>query len=531
MASPLAFPGGSLDSEISRLLELWGAFHLFEAPTHMRVLIVFPDLARDVTNYTGVLSPAVALISGMLKSAGHDVSLYHMYSEPSEAEFRARIRAARAELVGFSINSHYRRRMVNWSRWAHQESGAPIVVGGVHATLAPAELSAIEHIHYTCVGEGELALLELCDALEAGRDTRHIQNFWVRTGDGVVQNSSRPLIQNLDEIPDPDYGIYDVDNLYHVKRGLFPFLMSRGCSFKCTYCSIPAMKELSGERESSFWRFLSPERAVSQMRTLMDTHMPHAERVHFLDAIFFASKSWLKEFAALYREQIGLPFSCNLRADYVTPDTTALLKEMGCEVVRFGVESGDDDMNARVLLRGLDVSKIRRAFGMLAAAGIQRVSYNLVGLPEEDLTLALKTVRLNAELDPDIAIPFIFYPYPGTALYEQCKREGYLTDREYDNYFIGVTTDMPGFRASDILFVHRFFHRIMALYRLGRGLPGPLAGWWMDGVDLLLRSPLFPRALLVRWHEAYKALRQSVGLRLVHRSPRLYRLLGGTGPA
>jgi radical SAM superfamily enzyme YgiQ (UPF0313 family) len=249
----------------------------------------------------------------------------------------------------------------------------------------------------------------------------------VRTPDGIVKNNGRPLIQNLDDIPDPDYGIYDVDNLYHVKRGLFPYLMSRGCSFKCTYCSIPAMMEMSGERESSFWRFLSPERAVGQMRALMDAHMPYAERVHFLDAIFFSSKNWLKEFAVLYKEQIGLPFSCNLRADYVTKTTTAILKDMGC----------DDEMNARVLLRGLSIDKIRRAFDMLAAAGIQRVSYNLVGLPEENLALSLKTVRLNAELEPDIAIPFIFYPYPGTALYEKCKQEGYLTDREYDNYFIG----------------------------------------------------------------------------------------------
>jgi radical SAM superfamily enzyme YgiQ (UPF0313 family) len=497
----------------------------------MRVLMVFPDLARDVTNYTGVLSPAVALISGMLKDAGHQVELYHMYREPTEQEFRARIRGANADLVAFSINSHYRRRMVPWSRWAHEESGAPVAVGGVHATLAPAEMSAIPDVDYTCVGEGELAILELCDALENGRDTSRIQNFWVRTPDGIVKNNGRPLIQNLDDIPDPDYGIYDVDNLYHVKRGLFPYLMSRGCSFKCTYCSIPAMMEMSGERESSFWRFLSPERAVGQMRALMDAHMPYAERVHFLDAIFFSSKNWLKEFAVLYKEQIGLPFSCNLRADYVTKTTTAILKDMGCEVVRFGVESGDDEMNARVLLRGLSIDKIRRAFDMLAAAGIQRVSYNLVGLPEENLALSLKTVRLNAELEPDIAIPFIFYPYPGTALYEKCKQEGYLTDREYDNYFIGVTTDMPDFRASDILFVHRFFHRIMALYRVGKALPSPLDRWWMDTVDVVLRSPLFPRALLVRWREAYKALRQSIGERLVHRSPRLYRLLGGTGPA
>jgi radical SAM superfamily enzyme YgiQ (UPF0313 family) len=289
------------------------------------------------------------------------------------------------------------------------------------------------------------------------------------------------------------------------------------------------MLELSGEG-SKFWRFISPQRAVGQIRALLDAHMPDAREVHFLDAIFFSSRKWLREFAVLYKEQIGLPFSCNLRADYVTPDTARLLKDMGCSIVRFGVESGDDFMNKEILLRGLTVEKIRKAFALLREHGIRRVSYNLVGLPEETLELSLKTVRLNADLAPDVAIPFIYYPYPGTALYERCKEGGYLTQREFDNYFQGVATDIPTFAAADILFVHRFFHKIMALYGVGKSWPTPLRRAWLAAVDGALKSRWLPRGTIVHTWERYKTVRHTIGEFLVHRSPRLYRVLGGTAP-
>src|SRR5439155_4283071 len=134
----------------------------------MRVLFVFPDLSSNVTNYTGVLSYGVGLIAATLRRDGHEVSLYHVTQEPSEEEFRERVRAAHPDLVAFSAISHYAQRLRPWSKWAHEASGAPVVVGGVHATFAPESVSSIPDVHYTCVGEGEEALRELCQVLDHG---------------------------------------------------------------------------------------------------------------------------------------------------------------------------------------------------------------------------------------------------------------------------------------------------------------------------------------------------------------------------
>ncbi len=495
----------------------------------MRLLFVYPDLSADLTNYTGVASYGIALLSAVLKEAGHQVDLYHMTTPPTEEEFRQRIRAAQPDLVAFSANSHYARRLPVWSAWAHAETGAPVAVGGIHATLAPQDVSAIPAVGFTCVGEGESALLELCENLEAGRDPSHIRNLWVRNGTSIVQNPLRPLCQDLDQLPAPDLSLFDFDRLYTVRRGLFPYLMSRGCAFQCSYCCVHTLKKISagGDR---YWRYLSPRRAAEQLRDLVAQYMPQAPNVQFLDTIIFPNRKWLREFAPLYKEMVGKPFSCNLRADFVNEEVAEILQDMGCDIVRMGVESGDEDMTTRVLKRGLTVADIRRAFTILREYGMQLWAYNMVGLPEETLPKALKTVRLNAELRPDLAIPFIFYPYPGTELHELCASEGYLTDREYDHYFMGVVTRLPTFRATDILFVHRFFVPLMRLYGVGRAWPVSLRLSWWKFVDGVLTSRLLPRGVLVWTRESYKRFRHGIGEFLVDRSPRLYRMLGGTDP-
>jgi anaerobic magnesium-protoporphyrin IX monomethyl ester cyclase len=496
----------------------------------MRVLFVFPDLSSDVTHYTGVPSYGVALLSAVLKAHGHETALYHMVESPGEEEFRERVRAVRPDLVAFSSNSHYARRLRDWTAWAREASGAPVAVGGIHATLAPEDVASLPAVSYTCVGEGETALPALCRALETGGDPSGIANLWARNGSGLVRNDPGPIWRDLDELPDPDLSVFDFAGLYPVRRGTFSYLMSRGCAFGCTYCCVHRLRNLAPTR-GGFWRFLSPERATSQLRALIDRYMPGAAQVNFLDAILFPNRKWLEAFAPLYRERIGLPFSCNMRADLLNPQVAEILAGMGCRVVRMGVESGDQTITTEVLERRLDIDDIRRGFAVLREHGIRRWSYNMVGLPDETLAKALKTVRLNAEIQPDLALAFIFYPYPGTRLHDVCRERGWLTTKEFDHYQVNVTTRIPSFPADDILFVHRFFNRLIRLYGLGRRLPGGLGAAWPRALDAVITSPAFPRTGLVRFRDGYKRLRHRAGEYLVRRSPTAYRLLGGTDPA
>ncbi len=495
----------------------------------MRILFVFPDLAADITNYTGVTSYGVSLLSALCKSKGFETSLLHLTTEPTQETFREKIRDFQPDLIAFSTNSHYSRRLGQWTTWAADGKDIPVAVGGVHPTLVPEKVISLPHVTHICIGEGEGAFLELCTALDQGKDTSGIRNLWVKTPDGIVKNELRPLIADLDELPDLDYSLFDFPNLYPVRRGLFPFIMSRGCAFRCTYCSVHALRNLSpgGTR---FWRFLSPVRTAEQLRDMIRQHPAPIEKVQFLDAIFFPHLRWLKEFAPLYKDLVGLPFSCNMRADFVTEEVATIMADMGCEIVRFGVESGDEWITSEILDRALEIEDIRKAFAILRPHGIERWSYNIVGLPEEDINRALKTIHLNAEIEPELAIPFLFYPYPGTKLHELCLEKGYLTDREFDHYFQGVSTHLPDFPEGDILFIHRFFCDLIHLYGLGNRWSPKNQRRWIRLLDGILTSPIFPRGFIVKIHSLYRTIRHSTGEFLVQRWPSAYRTLGGTDP-
>jgi anaerobic magnesium-protoporphyrin IX monomethyl ester cyclase len=493
----------------------------------LRVLFVYPDLSSTTTHYTGVVSYGVASLAAALRAHGHEPTLCHLLEPPIRDAFAERVRAARPDLVAFSVNSHYARRLRDWTAWAREATGAPVVVGGVHATLAPEEVAALPAVDFTCVGEGEGPLAELCAALEAGRDPAAIPNLWVRRGDGIARHEPRPFEADLDALPDPDLGVFDMASLSHTRQGIFAYLLSRGCTHSCTYCCAHALRRAARGR---YRRTLSPARAAGQLAGLLARHAPATQLVTFTDSTLYEDADWLEEFAPLYRERVGLPFSCNLRADRVDERCARLLRGMGCRTARFGVESGDEAMVRGVLRRGLGLEETRRAFALLRAQGVQLWAYDMVGLPGETLAKALRTVEFNAEIGADLAIPMIFHPYPGTDLRRACEEAGGLTGREFDHYRVGVAVRLPDFHEADVLFVQRFFGALMRLFGFARRLPPRLRPAWLAACRGTLAHPLFPRAALVWALERYRLLRHAVGERLVRSSPRLYRLLGGRDP-
>ena len=69
----------------------------------------------------------------------------------------------------------------------------------------------------------------------------------------------------------------------------------------------------------------------------------------FTDSTFNSHKKWLIEFCQQYKEKINLPWSCNLRAEIVNEEQVKALKMANCANVRFGIESGDEDIRVNIL--------------------------------------------------------------------------------------------------------------------------------------------------------------------------------------
>jgi len=463
----------------------------------MKVALVYPDYSPSKHLTTpaeyGFYSEGISSVAAVLKAGGHDVEMVHLTKVPSEEYFVETVRAISPDIVGFSSRTTIFdevRRLAGYVR--RGAVGAPVVVGGVHPTIAPELVAEAPEVDVTCVGEGEMPFLELCDALAAGRPYDRIPNLWVRNGGGITKNPVRPATENLDELPFPDYDIYDASILYEIAIYTGPAMVSRGCPYMCTYCCNHRMRDAYPNRKR-YARFRSPTNAIGCLKHLLG-RFPKTKYVNFLDNILPLYDDWFDEFADLYKAEVGLPYACRHRSNLVNENNVAKLSDSGCYLVHFGVESGSEEIRKRVLNRQTSQDKIERSFALCRAYGISTLTYNMVGLPHENKRKFLETVKLNAKIRPNRMVLSVFYPYPHTALHDLAVEEGIMAedfDYETESYL-----EQPGFPVTQVNFCHRYFATAVRWYMLLNRLS--FAGRLLArATDFLYESPYLPHRSLV----------------------------------
>ncbi len=508
----------------------------------MKVLFVYPDyeviLAHGTRRFRGVepggwYSEGLASLSAVLKADGHEVSLYHIVRPVERREFVRRVRDEAPDLVGFSTATRTFPFTRDMAAWIKSELDVPVVVGSYHPTYVPEETIAVPEIDAICLGEGEYPLRELVARLGDGRSFRDVAGLWVKSGGDVVRNGPGAFIENLDDAPLPDYGLFDFAKLQASRIRTAIVVLSRGCPYSCTYCSNKRLRDLYAGRRKPPIRFPSPEASIARLERLREAY-PDVAYLNFRDDILPWRGGWLETFAELYTRRINLPFSCNFRANLLTPRVVRILREMGCYQMYFGVESGNERIRNEVLRRRMSRAEIAAAFAACRAEGIKTVAYNMIGLPYEDRACLLDTIKLNAEIKADLSLNPIYHPFPGTDLFDLAVAEGFVP-RDYD-YREDRYLEQPTLKGPDLAFTLKYFKTFVKLYRRAFARSSPRARARAERrLDRLFLSPLLPRRLLAwlgTWRDRFVE-----GLKYVMRTraPRAYlwlrdRVRGISGP-
>jgi anaerobic magnesium-protoporphyrin IX monomethyl ester cyclase len=159
------------------------------------VRVIFPVRDPD-TQYTGAMT-----ISSVLKERGHEV----FGIEANIDVVRPYMSDGRTTVIAFSTPTAFLLGYLDLAcRIKKEFPEAFVIFGGWHPTYAP-ELIEADGVDAICIGEGEWAMTELCEQLDSGARPSGIKNLWIKGSDGSVEkNPNRPLIQNLDELPQPD---------------------------------------------------------------------------------------------------------------------------------------------------------------------------------------------------------------------------------------------------------------------------------------------------------------------------------------
>jgi len=467
----------------------------------MKVLFIYPDITPSIPGYKGSLSFGLISLSAVLKERSISSSLLHLTKKKYEKdELLQKVEEANCDLIAFSAGSAMFHYVVTFSSWIKKAfKNIPILCGGVHPTICPEESIACEGIDMIGIGEGELALAELCDLMQNNKDFRSVRNFWVKDDRKIYKNPVRPLITDLDTLPLYDWDLFEMKSLQDSPEGVGNYLASRGCLFDCSYCANHQIKIIySGER--TIIRYQSVQRVIQEIEILIKKY-PFIRYLVFQDDILAKNRTWFTEFAHAFSSIIKIPYMCNARPELLTDATAKLMKSSGCSRAWLGVESGNEEIRKKVLKRNVSQQQLKKAFAILHAHGIATQSFNMIGIPYEDPRKVLETIKLNAEINPTGMQATIFYPYPNSEIYHICKKEGFLTEFSADDYHTKTILQLPTISKSQIEFFKRYFRIVVKLYSIlfHHNFYGKTS--LLKFLDSLLTSKYFPHALLTNLYQ------------------------------
>jgi len=405
-------------------------------------------LQRGIYENLGVMQ-----LSSVLKQGGHAVLVLIESLEKDAAQALA---AFGPDLVCFSVlTGSHRAVHETIDRLRPSLPDALFVIGGPHPTYFPETVESAA-VDVACVGEGEGAVLDLANAVPDRERIRSIPNLIVRGEDGrFSRNAVRPLVPDLDRLPFPDReGYYRYPVLRQARRKTF--LTTRGCPYNCSFCFNHQYRRLY-RGKGKYVRARSADNIIREILEVKEKY--GLGSVFIQDDTFILDKVRLRDFLEQYAEQVGLPFTCLVRADLTDEETAQLLKGAGCVGVQFGIESGDEGIRNQVLRKNLTDEQIVAAAALFKKQRIPFKTYNMLGLPGEDLAGAFRTVALNARIRADLPWASILVPYPRTDIAEEMKRTGRISaDYDVDDISSTFFDTKPGDREERaILNLQRLF--------------------------------------------------------------------------
>ncbi len=344
-----------------------------------------------------------------------------------------------------------------------------ILVGmvGPHTTVLPED--SLRHggaIDFVAIGEFDYTISEIAK----GVPLSEVKGIAYRKGDEVIINPKREMIQDMDALPSV-LDVYKRDlkiENYFIGYLLHPYLSlytGRGCPGRCTFCLWP--QTIAGRK----YRKRSVNKVVEEMERAKEM-FPQVKEFFFDDDTFTADFKRAEEIAkGLGR--IGITWSCSSRAN-VPEKTLAIMKENGLRLVMVGVESGNDQI-LKNIKKGITTSRIRHFMKTCRRLGIMTHATFVLGLPGETRETIEQTIRFAQEIDPDTIQVSIATPYPGTELYEQAVKNGWLVSSELvsDSGIQQAALEYENLSSKEIFdsvepFYNRFYLRPRPILRIVR---------------------------------------------------------------
>jgi radical SAM superfamily enzyme YgiQ (UPF0313 family) len=367
----------------------------------------------------------LAYLAAVALRAGHEASILDGMAEGlSQAEAESRIAAWTPDWVIAGTTTPTFNQDAAYLRGLKERHGWTTGLTGTHVTALPKESLAEANSDFVFVGEAELSLERM---LASPREEwTQIPGTCVNVGGEAVLGPPTQLVDDLDYLP------YPARNLTPYQLYTMPFsrgepfatvIPSRGCPYPCTFC-----------RAGTVWGENIRTRSVENLMGEL-THLRDELGIRFfafMTDTFTLRPSWVHDVMKAMQGQ-GFRFVCNSRVDTITPALAKEMKAAGCELISFGVESGNPAI-LESTKKGITLDQVREGIAATKKAGILTFCYFIIGMPGETEETINDTIRFAKELDPDYCNFHVAIPFPGTELYEMAKKNDWLVHENWEQY-------------------------------------------------------------------------------------------------
>src|SRR5665647_867725 len=303
-------------------------------PTSGDVLLVFPGRHKAP-------DPQVPLqllhVAGALQRAGHRVRIFDMRL----ADYHS-LRIGDPLFVGITAMSgpQIRYGLEFARRGRAAKPHVPIVWGGVHPTLLPAQTAASAFVHVVVRGEAELVVGPRAHALAAGAPRDAVSGLTYKA-DGASRSTPDADLIDLDTIPvELPYDLLELDRYPTLQAGRVHIQTSRGCPSRCGFCYNSGFNKRK-------WRGKSPERVVDEMQYLLQ-RFPHVKIIDPVDDNLFVNRKRVEDICTgLLERDLKVAWRANCRFDYLAKydaGFVSLVERAGCMELDFVGESGSERM-------------------------------------------------------------------------------------------------------------------------------------------------------------------------------------------
>lgn len=384
-------------------------------------------------------------IAPLLKSRGHSVDilftpdlLENSSSPLSEKSMKTIIDfVGKSNLIGingFSENYYRTSYLVDFIK---KSTGITVVWGGIHATLRPRD--CLEHADIVCVGEGEEAMVELADSLEAGEERKDIANLCFRSRGTAPENIKMRQPVNLNSLLPLDYDLKtqyilekrSVRNLREADyNGVFRIYSSRGCPFRCTYCCNANVSGIYAKDGHRYCRQRDVDNIIDELKKIKKRFLS-CKAIWFIDADFFSGKTQerFEDLAAKYKDEIDIPFWLWANPINVNEKNISVLKSAGLISVSIGTVEGNEEIEKGVYNRTTNADLYLSRGEILKKYDIHTEYDVILCNPYKNDRHLVNTARLLMKLPKPFKTIVVSLTYfPETELYKTALKDGIIKD-------------------------------------------------------------------------------------------------------